>query len=230
MDRLMYQFWKPDSIEQERERIYQTWFDYRHVHPVMRSFIYMRAYERAHQKAFKRFFGAPKEPGLDLPSTRSLYTRKSATIRRVIVQMHVIDELGIPYPIFMDAAFEHFMQERAYTSKWREHDVFSGLQLPPVTSIVDTESTLAGQKAFVSRNSYDLQLPQHPHYHASNWVGSDNQKDFALTVMKRVQNSSNRDTRLAKLVYHADRLREVDVARRLGLKTVKNIRAISKRL
>ena len=230
-DALMYKFWRRDMITAERKRIRQTWFDYRHIHPVLRSFAFLKEYELAHVRAHKRFYGEVKDKSRTLPSrgaSRSLYRRSARSITMTITRMHLVDELGCPYDSFFDAAFNHFMQDRSFEQVWKDKvPAFRNLDLPPITVLADDAASLiTAQKAFETRNSYRMRLPQHPHYLAENWIGSPQQKECAGWLIKATQTRPDRNVALARLCYEAGLLRENEVARRLGIDVVKSMRSI----
>lgn len=224
----MYQFWERDTVTAERKRIKQAWFDYRHVHPVLRSFIFQREYILAYQRAFKRFYGNPGKDGGDLPHGFStpLYKRRPRTIRMIISRMHLVDELGCPYDTFFDAAFEHFMQERNYLGWHKNNEFLARWKLPPIQMLADSASLITGMKAFEKRNGIKLRLPEHPHYKAENWTGTSNQKACAHWLIKAVKNRPDRNHALARLTYEMNLLREQEVVRHMDLATVKKIRDI----
>lgn len=229
LEGLMYQFWKPDTITAERKRIRQCWYDYRHIHPVMRSFVFVREYERAHQRAFKRYYGVSKDPFGDLPrgSQRTLYARSQYTIRQVVLKMHLIDELGAPYDTYFDAAFDHMMQERGYETYWRKNKAFSQHILPPINTLADARSMIAGQKFVERRNDIKLCLPKHPHYFASNWIGSISQKQCSKWLISEAKRRPDRTIALSRLTYELNLLREHEVVRYLGVAEVKRMRSMS---
>jgi len=228
---LMYQFWKPDSVVRERKRIRQTWFDYRHIHPVLRSFVFLKEYERAYQRAYKRYYGTPSRPGKDLPSTKSLYRRKPTAIRLIILKMHLIDELGCPYDTYFNAAIDHMMQERGFETTFKDAAPhLRNLALPPLNMLCDARALVSGQKAFEERNSYKMRLPKLPHYRAENWHGTSEQKACAKWLIKTANTKPGRDTVLARLAYEAGLIRENEVVKHLSLSVVKNMRAIKSTL
>ncbi len=228
LEGLMYQYWREDTVTAERKRIHQTWFDYRHIHPVLRSFVFVHEYNKAHQRAFKRFYGTPKSGRSDLPAgaSRGLYTRKPRTITTIIGRMHLIDELGSPYDTYFDAAFNHFMQERAF-DEWKVNNPYlKDMPLPPLQMLADAHSMISSQKAFEKRNTIRLRLPEHPHYQASNWVGTHNQKTCAKWLIDEVRNRPDRNIALARLCYEAGLIRENEVVKHLSIETVKKMRDI----
>lgn len=228
LDGLMYQYWREETVTKERKRIHQTWFDYRHIHPVLRSFVFVHEYNRAHQRAFKRFYGTPSSGRSDLPkgAGRSLYTSKPRTITVTLGRMHLIDELGCPYDTYFDAAFNHFMQERAFDDWKKNNPYLADMPLPPLQMLADANSMISSQKAFEKRNTIRLRLPEHSHYQASNWVGTYNQKSCAKWLIDEVRNRPDRNIALARLCYEAGLIRENEVVKRLSLKTVKEMRHI----
>lgn len=231
LEGLMYQFWRPALIEAERSRIRQTWFDYRHIHPVLRSFVFVREYDLAFTRAHRRYFGDVSDPTRSIPRARPLYRRKARTIVRILNCMHLIDELGCPYDSYFDAAFDHMMQDRGYETYWRKSvEYFQGIELPPLVNLVDARSLISGQAMFERRNSYRLRLPEHPHYRAENWSGSANQRFCADWLIQTVRNREDRDWALARLVYEVGLLREHEIARALSLDAVKRVRAIRSQL
>lgn len=230
---LMYQYWSPDMLKAERARMRSTWFDYRHIHPVLRSFVFVREYDLAHQRAFKRFYGVAKEPFEDRPRNAgtSLYRRTGHTIKVTISRMHLIDELGCPYDSFFNAAFDYCMQEKGFLDWKSNHEFLEGVKLPPLTLLADAATLISSQKAFEQKNSYKMKLPEHSHYQAKNWCGSDTQKDFALWLIQTAQaRGGDRDMVLARLAYQAGLLRENEVARHLGLNVVKAMRSMKSKI
>lgn len=230
LESLMYQYWKPDTITAERKRIRQTWFDYRHIHPVLRSFVFVCEYNLAHQRAYKRFYGEPEQPFEDLPRgwRTPLYKRSQRNIRLTVLKMHLIDEMGCPYDTFFDAAFEHFMQERSFLSwDWRKTGRYrEPLKLPPLTVLADGRGLISAQKAFEKKNGIKIRLPKHPHYKASNWCGTVSQKECAKYLIDQVKSRGDRNIGLARLAYELDLLRENEVVKYLSLDAVKQMRAI----
>lgn len=224
----MYQYWRPATVTAERKRIRQTWFDYRHIHPALRSCLFVHEYNRAYQRAYKRFYGTPSNGKSDLPAnySKSLYKRSTRSITLTIGRMHLIDELGCPYDSYFDAAFNHFMQERAF-DEWKiKSPYLANLPLPPLQMIADARTLISSQKAFEQKNTFRLRLPRHPHYKASNWSGTSNQKACAKWLIDEVRNRSDRNIALARLCYEADLIRENEVVKRLSIDTVKKMRDI----
>jgi len=230
LEGLMYQFWKPDIVTAERKRIRQTWFDYRHLHPVMRSFVFVHEYNEAYKRAYKRHYGKPKEIGGDLfaGAKTSLYKRNAHTLAITLSRMHLIDELGCPYDSYFNAAFDHFMIEKSYAD-WRTgHKHLDRMPLPPLVMLADASSMISSQKAFEHRNVFKLRLPKHPHYFASNWSGTANQKACAKWLINTVRQRVDRDVALARLAYEEDLLREKEIVKYLSLDAVKSMRVIRK--
>ena len=224
----MYQFWKPETVTAERKRIHQTWFDYRHMHPALRSCVFVHEYNRAYKRAYKRFYGTPKRTHTDLPlnAHKTLYKRSPRSISMTLSRMHLIDELGCPYDSFFDAAFNHFMQERAF-DEWKKNSPYlEHMPLPPLQLLADASSLISSQKMFEQNNVFKLRLPKHSHYSASKWVGTSNQKACAKWLISQVRNRPDRNIALARLCYDMDLLREKEVVRELSIDTVKKMRDI----
>ena len=209
----MYQFWRPKAVERERSRIHQTWFDYRHIHPVLRSFVFIREFDLAHQRAYRRYYGEAKD-GEDSPRNVHvpLYRRKPKQIVMTINMMHVVDELGFPYDSFFDAAFDYVIQDRGFQGWTSEY--MQELRLPPLSVLVDAGTAISAAKAFERRNIYRMRLPEHPHYRAENWRNTYNQRSCAkwLINMARQRGEGDRLYTLARLVYEAGLLRENEIA------------------
>lgn len=230
LEGLMYQYWRSDMVTAERKRIRQTWFDYRHMHPVLRSYVFMHEYNKAHQRAYLKYHGTPTKNGSDLPrySHNDLYRRNATTLVSVITRMHIIDELGCPYDSYFDAAFEHFMQHQGF-DEWKQGiPHFADMPLPPISILANAHAMISSQRQFETTNLYRMRIPAHPHYKAVNWVGTFNQKDCAKWLIKQVQNRPLRDTTLARMCYQAGLLREAEVVKYLSIDTVKEMRHINK--
>lgn len=230
LDVLMYKYWRKDVVTAERKRIRQTWFDYRHIHPVLRSFLFLKEHDLAYTRAHKRFYGVVRDQSRTLPGrgrSKPLYKRKPRSIIMTLRAMHLVDELGCPYDLFFDAAFNHFMQDRGFETVWRtKAPGLQNAELPPLTVLADASSLISVQRTFENRNSYKLRLPKHDHYLIRNWIGSPNQKDCAKWLIDATQGRPDRHIALARLVYEAEMLRETEVARRLGIETVSKMRDI----
>lgn len=232
LEGLMYKFWRKDMVKAERKRIHQCWFDYRHIHPVLRSYVFIHEYNEAHRRAFKRFYGRPASGRSDLPKNaqRSLYNRPARTIVSTLNRMHLVDQLGCPYDSYFDASFNHFMQERGF-DKWKSNNPYlADLDLPPLNMLTEASTMISGQRAFEKRNTIKLRLPKHPHYHADAWVGSSNQKACSKWLINEVRNRPDRNIALARLCYDLRLIREAEVVRVLSLDTVKQMRDIKKTL
>lgn len=228
LEGIMYQFWRTDMVKAERRRIKQCWFDYRHIHPVLRSYVFIHEYNEAHKRAFKRFYGSPASGRSDLPrnAMRSLYNRPARTIVSTINRMHLIDQLGCPYDSYFDAAFNHFMQDRGF-DKWKSNTPYlANLDLPPLQMLTDASTIISSQKTFEHKNTIRLRLPKHPHYFAANWVGTSNQKACSKWLIDEVRNRPDRNIALARLCYEVGLIRENEVVRALSLETVTKMRDI----
>lgn len=231
LEGLMYQFWKREWVETERERIHQTWFDYRQAHPVLRSYIFVEEYKLAYQRAYKRFYGAPLPGKSDLPPNFriDLYKRSAHSITRTIRAMHLVDEMGCPYDSYFDAAFEHFMQTRGFDTYWKEASpAFEKMDLPPIVIMADARSMIDAQRMFERKNAIRLRIPQHPTYRASAWKETANQMECAMWLINQASASSDRNYTLARMLYDLDLIREHEVVRRFGIDVVKQLRAIER--
>lgn len=231
LEGLMYQFWKQEWVEAERERIGQTWFDYRQLHPVLRSYIFVEEYNRAHRRAYKRFYGEPADNRVDLPFNHKvdLYKRSAHSIVRILRAMHLVDQVGCPYDSYFDAAFWHFMQERQFDTSWRDAvPAFKDMPLPPIVVMVDGSALITAQQAFEKRNAIKLRIPKHPTYRASAWAGTANQIECANWLINQATASSDRNYTLARMLYDLDLIREQEVVRRFGIDVVKTVRAIER--
>ncbi|MDX5412891.1 MAG: hypothetical protein LPK02_07570 [Rhodobacterales bacterium] len=231
LEGLIYQFWKPKVIEAERERVHQTWFDYRQLHPALRSYVFVEEYNRAHQRAYKRFYGAPLPGRSDLPynASKDLYRRSAHSIERTLRAMHLVDELGCPYDSYFDAAFTHFMQERGFDTYWKDAvKAFEDLPLPPIIVMADARSMINAQQLFERKNAIRIRVPKHPTYRASAWRGTPNQIECAKWLIDQASAGTDRNYTLARMLYDLDLLREQEVVRRLGIDVVKLVRAIER--
>lgn len=229
LEGLMYQFWKPKWIEAERERIHQTWFDYRQLHPVLRSYVFVHEYNEAHKRAYKRFYGEPLEGRSDRPFNDrvDLYRRSAHSIERTIRAMHLVDELGCPYDSYFNAAFDHFMQQRGFDTYWKDAvPAFANMPLPPIVIMADARSMITAQQMFERKNAIKLRIPEHATYRASRWNGTKNQIECANWLINQASASSDRNYTLARMLYDLDLIREQEVVRRLGIDAVKAVRAI----
>jgi len=228
LEGLMYQYWRKDTVTAERKRIRQTWFDYRHAHPVARSLIFVEEYNRAHQRAYKRFYGKPASSTSDLPRNAHspLYRRPGQAITAVLGRMHLVDELGCPYDTFFDAALSYYMQERGFETWKGDSEFLADLPLPPLQMCADAVTLISSQKAFEKKNDIRLRLPEHKHYHTDNWHGTSNQKACSKWLIKQVQNRRDRNLALSVLCYDKKLIREAEVVRQLSVDTVKKMRDI----
>tara|TARA_R110000851_G_scaffold59347_9_gene137407 strand:- start:14387 stop:14827 length:441 start_codon:yes stop_codon:yes gene_type:complete len=144
--------------------------------------------------------------------------------------MHLIDELGCPYDSFFDAAFNHFMQERGFDEWKKKSPYLEKMDLPPLQMLADAGSLISSQKMFEHKNTFKLRLPKHPHYAASNWVGTSNQIACSKWLINEVRSRPDRNIALARLCYDVDMIRETEVVKLLSIDTVKKMRDIKKTL
>lgn len=234
LDRTLYRYWREKWLKREMIVARKSWFDYRSLHPVTRSKLFVAEYEKAHQRAFIRFYGEPSKDDewRMLPrAKKGLYARNPRTIATIIGYMQTVDEARLPYDMFFDGAFHHMMQDRGFTTFWKKHKALESYDLPPLTSMVNGESMIAAAKHFERKCKTKLKLPTAAKYRASNWRGTDDQKEFASWLIgEAMRRGGDMYWVLARMVYQLDLLRELEVARKLGLDAVKQLRSIKSKL
>lgn len=222
--------WKPNQVCVELERIGQTWFDYRFAHPVLRSHFFYFSYTLAWRRAYNRFYDSDADVSHCTPwagGRRSLYRNKTRTISQVIDTMHFVDEMCIPYDVFFDACFEHFMQEREFTSVWNKKGVLKGLKLPPARLFRDGQAAIFAQTRFERISRRRLFYSTHPFYNVANWQGLPWQKEHMRWLCNEAnQRGAGSAPALSALVYNRKVLSENMVARVFGLEMIKSIRSI----
>lgn len=234
-------FWRPRQTEVEIERIGQTWFDYRFAHPVLRSHFFYHAYTLAWRRAWRRFYDSEADVSrvvpwggrrLDLYAHRSKdkegRSRPSATIYQTIDVMHFADELCMPYGVFLDAGFEHLMQERGFTTVWKTKSRgLEGAKLPPVRLFRDGQVAIAAQTRFERLTERRLIHATHPSYRVSNWSGLPWQEEHMRWLVNDVRRRGRGiPEALRVLVYDRDVLSETMVARVFGIDMVKRLRGL----
>lgn len=227
----LYKYWKPATVSRERKVSQSTWFDYRHLHPVLRSHLFLHEYGLAYGRAYQRFYDhAPSDrrrlkPGLGY--AKRLYARKPRMIASILSRMHLVDETGLPYDVFFDGAFQNMMQKRQFSSVWNQKGGLKGFDLPPINIMVDGETVLEAQQMFEKRNLHRMRLALHPHYGAESWTGGRWQRDYADYVLGTAR-ARRGDVKhvLARLAYDKKAVREQEIARSFGLDMVRDIRKI----
>lgn len=222
----LHRFWKPSWIEREKKRIRTAWFDYRHAHPALRSHFFMHAHTLAYRRAYKRFYDAQTNTtGMYPTKRRSLYACANGYIISAINLMHTVDELGLPYDVFFDAAYEHMMQQREFATVWNKAKGLRGMKLPPITVMRDGGVLIAAQTRFDRLNRTKLRLAQHSSYWAESWAGLDHQRDYvAYLVHHARKRGTDLPYALAALVYDKGVLHEREVLRHFGREMVRSIR------
>lgn len=190
LDEQLALHWRDRQVDVENERLAQTWFDYRHCHPVLRSHFFYHAYTLAWRRAHRRHIDVTRDVShfTPWPGRRPcLYFQKPQTIMATIDAMHFADELRIPYDVFMDAAFEHLLQERGWrASHSKARDVRASI-LPPVRLFRDGDVAIAAQRAFERRNARTIRLAQHAHYKASRFMGLEWQREYQRYLVTEVR-------------------------------------------
>lgn len=234
LDATLFRYWRQKWIAREMVVARKSWFDYRGLHPVLRSYLFVREYEDAHKRAFIRFYGEPRKSDewRLLPRAKtSLYARKPRTIATIIGYMHAVDELCMPYDVYFDGAFHHMMQDRGFTTFWKKNKALESFDLPPITSMVNGEAMIVASRLFERKNLKKLTIPQMSKYRASNWRNTQDQKECARwLISEATRRGGDMYFVLARMAYQLDLVTEREIARRLGIDAVKQIRAIKSKL
>jgi hypothetical protein len=99
-----------DLLRKEPALMQSKWFDYRRLHPVMATQLFVKAYNRA----YGNFLATTTDVGLKyLPAFkgRDLLADKHRERKTVWKLRQLADEHGVPYDVFMNAAMRFYQRE-----------------------------------------------------------------------------------------------------------------------
>jgi len=169
-----------DVLEAER-RLYSTkWFDYR----FMSSEELNRLFTKTYQQVYRRKFAAEVDMQFakNVSGVHVLTMRKSQRERsQLVIARQRADEFGLPYPVYIEAAFEFALKRGDNRNR-----------LPRPNQLHGNDKSAPWFRKYVMEKwsehvAAGLARVEHPSYRIENYRGIPAQDDFRQFVLQYVQ-------------------------------------------
>lgn len=212
LDRLATEHISKKLLDREPALFLTKWFDYRALHPVQATALFMTAYSEAYKDACK--YRIDVEEGARMTGLKkvSLFDQAKSTLTGIWKARQFCDEHGITYDFYCDNAMDI-----ACDNGW-------GF-LPRPSQLYGEEMPQRALKGWKDRLSHSPMLAQRDIYRASNFAQLPDQVMYQGWLANQIEDRFNPEYLTRKLL-DEDQILEGTVIERFGMELLERARSL----
>lgn len=217
MDLLAYRHVQKKYLAFERMLTNTRWFDYRFLHPVEATKLYVEAYEREYRAAYAATYSTLNAPYIrvvgwsDMMADMEIKRMKELFAGFWRGRQHA-DVLGMPYDLYIRLAFKERLRF------WKRR------YMPNPTMLYSELIVERVGELWKERQSARLYVGDHQNYRLHRYIGSRAQNDHHEWLFAQAQLRSNPPYQLARFIQD-ELLPEEKVKIRLGQESFERVLA-----
>ena len=198
--------------EKEAELFNSKWFDYRSLHPIKATYLYSRAYRKAHSNEMRvrlDYDRGQYMTGIKGMKSGDMFDAKPASYMGLWRGRQEADKMGVPYDFYCRTIMR-WAEERG----WRH--------LPRANQMYSTDARDHVLTKWIEEREVRAILPESDFYLARNYVGHPSQDSFRSYLSEMVSRRIHKKFLLSRLIYGEKMLDETTAIQMFGNQIVKD--------
>lgn len=170
----------------------KAWFDYRFLHPVEATMVFLTDLQTAHRRVARQFdIGSAEHRTLVSPMAffdKELFEKNKATLNAAWKVRQIADFLGVPYPEYLLIAFDMRLKY------WKRSFI------PHINNLMGDMIVETVHHTWHEKQKGRLYLADHPNYTVEKYRGAPAQEDYHRWLIKQAEFRANPVEYLARFV------------------------------
>lgn len=180
----------------ESELYASKWWDYRPMHPMQATYLFVDAYKRAYKAAYARRSDTEYAKWLKVFAKDDFLEGAASTRTALWLARQQADEIGCSYDFFCTRAM-HYAERRDWAMLPRPQAMYSNKPM------YQSDLTIAQhvERLWAEKVKTELMYSTDAFYQAENFVNNIHQREHQRMLIGRIQHNPNRAMLVADLVY-----------------------------